>query len=127
MIRLLSIEDQPDIQTILKLTLEASGRFEVDAADNGADGIAAALESQPDAILLDFSLPDMNGLEVLDLLKNEARTTHIPVILLTAMTQSAEVETCRARGAIDALIKPFNPRTLAQQVETLLQAHRSNS
>jgi len=123
MTTLLCIEDQPDIQTILKLTLEAGGRFEVSLADTGADGVAAAAALQPNAILLDFSLPDMDGAAVLDLLKGAPRTAHIPVIMLTAMTQSADIEACKARGAIAALIKPFNPRSLPQQVEALLRDH----
>jgi len=72
MMRLLCIEDQPDIQTILKLTLEASGRFKVSQAETGGDGVATARSLVPDAILLDFSLPDMNGLEVLEALKGDA-------------------------------------------------------
>lgn len=120
MIRLLCIEDQPDIQTILKLTLEAGGRFEVHLADTGADGAANAADLKPDAILLDYSLPDMDAPAVLDLLRANGATAAIPVILLTAMTHAPDLEDCKARGVIDTVLKPFNPRTLGQQIETLL-------
>jgi CheY-like chemotaxis protein len=120
MIRLLCIEDQPDIQTILKLTLEAAGRFEVHLADTGADGVADAADLKPDAILLDYSLPDMDAPAVLGLLRANGATAAIPVILLTAMTHALDLEDCKSRGVVDTLLKPFNPRTLGQQIETLL-------
>jgi CheY-like chemotaxis protein len=120
MIRVLCIEDQPDIQTILKLTLEASGRFEVHLADSGTEGVASAAELNPDAILLDYSLPDMDAPAVLDLLRANAATSAVPVILLTAMTHAPDLDECKARGVVDTLLKPFNPRTLAQQIATLL-------
>lgn len=121
MIRLLCIEDQPDIQTILKLTLEAVGRFEVALADTGAEGVISAADLKPDAILLDYSLPDMDAPTILDMLMGDAATAAIPVILLTAMTHAPDIDECKTRGVLDVLVKPFDPRTLPQQIEALLR------
>ncbi len=120
MLNVLYIEDQPDIQKILKLTLTASKKFTVELADNGADGLRRAEELKPDVILLDYSLPDMDGPDVLTILKRSDSVKHIPVIFLTAMTQPMDLERCRTLGALDVITKPFSPRDLASRIETIL-------
>jgi DNA-binding response OmpR family regulator len=109
----------------LKLTLEAGGRFQVSQAETGIDGVSAARTLLPDAILLDFSLPDMNGADVLELLKADAGTASIPVIMLTATTTPEDIAACKAQGAIDAMVKPFNPRMLPGQIEGILSKHQA--
>jgi DNA-binding response OmpR family regulator len=110
---------------ILKLTLEAGGRFQVSQADTGTEGVSAARTLLPDAILLDFSLPDMNGTDVLGLLKADTATARIPVIMLTATTTPEDIAACKAQGAVDTMTKPFNPRMLPGQIESILSKHRA--
>lgn len=122
-LRLLHIEDQPDIQTILRLTLQASKQFTVQSADTGASGLSLAKDWKPDVILLDFTLPDMDGATILERLRESPETADIPVILLTALTDSIDMERCRALGALDIIVKPFSPRGIATQILTLLASH----
>lgn len=124
MLHVLHIEDQPDIHTILRLTLQASKQFRVDGAGTGAEGIARAQELKPDFILLDFTLPDMTGDQILEKLRAIPETARIPVILLTALTDVIDMERCRSLGALDIIIKPFSPKTIASHLQSILAAHR---
>lgn len=124
MLRVLHIEDQPDIQTILKLTLQASKQFTVESAGTGETGVKMAADIKPDLILLDFTLPDLNGDQVLERLRASDITAATPVIMLTALTDNVDVQRCRTLGALDVIVKPFSPRTIAKQIQDLLAAHQ---
>lgn len=125
MLHVLHIEDQPDIHTILKLTLQATKQFKVDGAGTGEDGLKKAEELNPGLILLDFTLPDLDGSQVLTRLRASTATAHIPVIMLTALTDTTDMERCRTLGALDVIVKPFSPRTIAAQINALLTAHQA--
>ncbi len=125
MFQVLYIEDQADIQKILKLTLLASKKFAVELADTGADGLRRAKELKPDLILLDYSLPDMDGAAVLAALK-QSEVKDVPVVFVTAMTEAEELERCRALGAVDVITKPFSPRDLANRLLGILAKHGMN-
>lgn len=127
MLHVLYIEDQADIQTILKLSLDASKRFRVDVASTGRDGLARAIALKPDLILLDYSLPDMDGPDILTALRAEDATASIPVIFITAMTQQVDIESCIARGALGVILKPFSPREIAGQILGILARHGHNT
>jgi CheY-like chemotaxis protein len=124
-LRTLLIEDQLDIQMILKITLEKSKNFTVVTAATGKDGISLATTQKPDLIILDFSLPDMEGPEILKVIKTDPATAYIPVIMLTARTGDLSTDDCKKNGATDVLFKPFDPRTIANQLLKLYQSTRS--
>lgn len=121
MFQVLYIEDQPGLQKILKFTLLASKKFTVELADNGTDGIRRAKELKPDLILLDYSLPDMDGPAVLTVLK-QSEVKDVPVAFVTAMTQAGDLDRCRALGAVDIITKPFSPRDLPNRLLAILAA-----
>ena len=122
MFQVLYIEDQPDIQKILKFTLLASKKFTVELADNGADGLRRAKELKPDLILLDYTLPDMDGPTVLTALK-QSEVKDVPVAFVTAITSPGDLDRCRALGAVDIITKPFSPRDLPTRLLAILSAH----
>lgn len=124
-IRALLIEDQMDIQMILKITLEKSGHFAVTTAATGQDGIDKANGDSPDFIVLDFSLPDMEGPEVMAKLKANAATAGIPIVMLTARTGGVATDDVKRNGALDVLFKPFDPRTIANQLHSLYQSTKA--
>lgn len=121
----LLIEDQLDIQMILKLTLEKSTHFKVATAASGADGLGKAATNKPDLIILDFSLPDMEAPDIMAALRANAATSSIPIIMLTARTGGLSIEDCKKNGALDVLFKPFDPRIIADQILKLYQASRA--
>lgn len=120
--RLLVIEDNPDVAEFLRLGLTA--QYQLLFAYNGRIGVEKALETTPDLILSDVMMPEKDGLEVCDLLKNDERTSHIPIVLLTA---KADIESRIAglrRGADAYLAKPFHQEELQVILEKLLESRR---
>jgi CheY-like chemotaxis protein len=119
MISLLLAEDDPSIQLVARLSLKRAG-FAVTVANNGADALAAAPVLMPDVVLLDWMMPEMDGIEVCRHLKADERTRHIPVIFLTARSQQSELQQGMSLGAAGYITKPFDALTLGDQVRALL-------
>lgn len=117
---LLTIEDDPDIQTIIRMSLKMDGRFDVSCASNGADGARMAKEYLPEVILLDYSLPDMLAPEVIALLRAEPRTVDIPIVLLTARTDGFQESDGFVKELKGVLIKPFLPAEVGGKIIALL-------
>jgi len=120
--QLLIVEDNPDVVEYLRLCLDK--RYHLDFAYNGRAGIEKAFELAPDLILSDVMMPEKDGFEVCDALKNDGRTSHIPIVLLTAR---ADVESRIAglrRGAEAYLAKPFHPGELLATLQNLLDTRR---
>lgn len=117
--RVLVIDDETVILEVIQGCLEEFGDMEVLLANCGLDGLRAAQLELPDGVLLDVSMPSMDGLEVLRQLQLAPNTRSIPVILLTAKVQPEDRSRFAASGAIGVILKPFDPLTLADQVATL--------
>ena len=118
--RILIIDDESDIREVAQVSLELVGHFEVFTAANGREGVEAARLHQPDAILLDVTMPELDGPATLAQLHSDPATTAIPVVFLTAKTQTAERAQLAQRGAAGILTKPFDPLKLAEQLATTL-------
>jgi CheY-like chemotaxis protein len=117
--RVLIIDDEVVILEVLQGCLEELGDMEVLLANCGLDGLKVAQLESPDGILLDVSMPSMDGLEVLRQLQLDPNTRSIPVILLTAKVQPEDRSRFAMSSAIGVILKPFDPLTLAAQVATL--------
>lgn len=114
----LTIEDQPDIRRLIRMTLEFKGLTVLEAGD-GEQGIAMARQHQPDVILLDVMMPGMDGLAVNRALAADDRLRHIPVVILSALGRSSDVQAGLETGVHAYLIKPFSPWELLEVVEKL--------
>ncbi len=123
MSRVLVIDDETVVGTILRYAFEADGHQTVVAGD-GSTGIELAHSEHPDAIVLDLMMPNVNGYDVLEVLREDDETREVPIVVLTAVTMRRERELCLAKGADVVLIKPFDPRTLAADVRALLNQPR---
>ncbi|GAC1326499.1 MAG: response regulator [Chloroflexota bacterium] len=118
--RILIVDDEEDIREVAQVSLELVGHYDVMTASNGRAGIASARAQRPDAILLDVMMPDMDGPATLAELKADPVTRDIPVVFLTAKSQTAERTRLAALGAAGILVKPFDPLKLAGDVATTL-------
>ncbi len=116
---LLLVEDNPDVRQYLTACLE--GLFKLEIASNGQEGIDLALEKIPDLIISDVMMPEKNGYELTLAIKNDGRTSHIPIILLTAKADLDSKITGLKKGADAYLAKPFEKRELLAQIDQLLE------
>lgn len=114
--QILVIDDMPTNIRLVAFSLKERG-YNILAATNGQQGIALAEAKQPDLILLDIMMPDMNGYEVCRALKQNKATADIPVIFLTASTETQSVVKGFEYGAVDYITKPFNPAELVARVQ----------
>jgi CheY-like chemotaxis protein len=119
--RILIVDDEDDIREVAQVSLELVGNYEVLTASCGRDGVACARADVPDAILLDVMMPDMDGPATLAELRADPRTRDIPVVFLTAKTQTAERSRLAQLGAAGILTKPFDPLELANEVASTLR------
>ena len=117
---LLIIDDEDDIREVAQLALEAVGGWQVSTAASGSAGLTKAAAVQPDAILLDVMMPDMDGIATFNQLQANLATKHIPVILLTAKVQAADQRRFAELGLTAVITKPFAPMELADQVADIL-------
>ena len=118
--RILIIDDEEDIRAVAALSLETVAGWEVAVASCGAEGVVRAEHFQPEAILLDVMMPGMDGRATFEALRMNPQTAPIPVVLLTAKTQTSERQQLAGIGVNGVLMKPFDPLTLPGQIATIL-------
>ena len=116
---ILIVEDNPDNQTIYRTILEHFG-YLVLTASNGEDGIRLAREGNPDLILMDVSIPIIDGWEATKILKADPDTSHIPVVALTAHEMAADRAKAADVGCDGYLAKPCEPRAVVAEVQRFL-------
>jgi two-component system, OmpR family, response regulator len=119
--KVLIIDDDADIRSIARLSLSRVGGMDVIEAASGVEGVPKAQDEKPDVILLDMMMPTMDGLETLAALRSQPATAMTPVIFLTAKAVGDDVERMKALGAAGVLLKPFDPRTLSEDVRALVK------
>jgi CheY-like chemotaxis protein len=118
--RILIIDDEYDIRAVAQLALKTIGGWDVSTAASGAEGIAKAIAENPDAILLDVMMPEMDGIATLQALQANPATYSIPVILLTAKAQAADQRRFAELGVVAVIIKPFKAMKLPAQITAAL-------
>jgi two-component system phosphate regulon response regulator PhoB len=118
--KILIIDDEEDILELIRYNLVREG-YSVEGVTSGEDALARARTEVPDLVVLDLMLPGVDGLEVCRFLKNDATTSHIPIIMLTAKGEDADIVTGLELGADDYVIKPFSPRVLVARIRAALR------
>jgi CheY-like chemotaxis protein len=117
--RVLVIDDEADVRLLYRVNLRHAG-FEVLEADDGNRGIEAALEHQPDVVVLDLMMPGADGFEVLRVLRAHPDAEDVPVLVLTADARSEDHRRCFQLGADEVITKPFVPEALTDGVSKVL-------
>lgn len=118
--RILLIEDEADIAEVLQYNLEKEG-FAVETALRGDTGLEALRRQAPDLVLLDLMLPGIDGLELTRLLKRDAATSRVPIVMLTARGEEVDRIVGLELGADDYISKPFSPREVVLRVKAVLR------
>ncbi len=118
--KILVVDDEEDILELVRHHLNREG-YEVRCAESGEQALQAATAESMDLIILDLMLPGIDGLEVARRLKNDNRTQHIPILMLTAKGEESDVVTGLELGADDYVTKPFSPRILVARARASIR------
>ena len=121
--QILVVDDEKHIVRLVQVNLQKEG-YEVTTASNGREALEKAASSKPDLIVMDVMMPEMDGFEALGKLKEDAQTSAIPVIMLTAKAQDADVFRGWQSGADLYLTKPFNPVELLSFVKRIFESQQ---
>jgi two-component system, OmpR family, alkaline phosphatase synthesis response regulator PhoP len=119
----LAVEDEEDILQIIEYNLGRDG-YKVVRAETGEQALAQIGQTLPDLVILDLMLPGIDGLDVCRQIKSNAQTSQIPVLMLTARSEEADMVSGLEMGADDYVTKPFSPRVLSARVKALLRRKR---
>lgn len=119
-VKILVVEDEAPIQELIEFNLKRKN-YRVKVVDSGEDALQAVSSFAPDLILLDIMLPGLDGLEVCKKVKSDPETESIPVIMLTALSEEADIVAGLELGADDYVTKPFSPRVLLARVKAALR------
>ena len=118
--RILFIDDEKDIKTLAQFCLESEAGWSMISASSGKEGIEIAVKEQPDAILLDAMMPDLDGIQTIANLQANPETKNIPTIFITAKAQASDRRRFYNAGAKGVINKPFDSLSLASQISGFL-------
>jgi CheY-like chemotaxis protein len=123
--RILYVEDDPDIREVAAIALEVVGGYQLKACDSGHVALQAIESFDPDLLLLDVMMPEMDGPETLQALRDKGLLAeHVPVVFMTAKVHPEEIARYRELGAFDVISKPFDPMNLAKEVGSIWERFR---
>jgi len=120
--RILLADDEPDILEISRMALETVGGYEVVVCESGAGFLKILPEFQPDLVIIDALMPDMNGLEVFDRMRQAPGFQDTPAVFLTGLVLERDLRDLRASGAAAVITKPFDPMKLPQRIDEIWRA-----
>lgn len=118
--KILIVDDEDDIRAVAQMSLEVVAGWTVVTAGSGGEALGVAAAEQPDAILLDVMMPDLDGPATLERLQADPATRLIPVVFLTAKVQAADQRLFASLKVAGVLAKPFDPMELSSQVASVL-------
>lgn len=118
--KILVVEDDRDISELITYSLEREG-YEIACLYDGSQVLDFVLKRKPELIILDLMLPEVDGIEICRALKSDAATKSIPVIMLTAKSEEADVIVGLQMGADDYIPKPFSPKVLAARIKAIIR------
>jgi len=120
--KILVVDDEEDILELVRHNLAREG-YQVVCAATGEKAVDQARKEKPDLVVLDLMLPGIDGLQVARMLKDEVRTRHIPIVMLTAKGEEADIVAGLELGADDYITKPFSPRVLIARIRAVIRRH----
>lgn len=124
--RILMVEDEPDIQQVARIALEAVGGFTVEICGSGKEALEKAPMFAPDLILLDVMMPGMDGPNTLNAMRENPAISDTPAIFMTAKVQQHEVSRYKEMGVLDVIPKPFDPMTLSATINNIWRQHHES-
>jgi two-component system chemotaxis response regulator CheY len=124
--RILTVDDMATMRKIIKSLLNQLGYTNVDEAENGKEGLAKLKQGKYDLVLLDWNMPEMDGITLLQEIRKDPQLKNIPVIMVTAEAKKENVLLAIQSGANNYIVKPFTAETLKEKMEKVWQQINSN-
>lgn len=124
---ILYVEDDLHVRTTAKLVLEVIGKFDVRECGSGREALLAARDFQPDLILLDVLMPELDGVNTLAMLRRMPHLAKVPALFVTGLTSEADIARYMEAGAIGVIPKPVMPMRLSGQLQSLWTRHAAAS
>lgn len=118
--KVLIIDDEPDVRSIARLSLGRVGGMDVVELAGGEGAVVVARSERPDVVLLDLMMPGMDGVATLETLRADPETAAIPVVFVTAKAMPDEIHRLKKLGALDVIVKPFDPMALPTILQDIL-------
>lgn len=126
LVRVMHVEDDQSIQDVVKVALQLVGGYQVCTCSSGQEALDKFSSFEPQLVLLDVMMPGMDGPTTLQQLQQRFDLSQVPVVFMTAKVQANEIESYKALGASDVVVKPFDPMTLSSQIRQIwLGAHQA--
>ena len=120
---ILYVEDDEDIRQVAQLALEDVGGFRLKLCESGQQALDSVASFEPDLILLDVMMPDMDGIETFNRLHERGAINNLPVILMTAKVHPEEMANYREMGVFDVIPKPFDPMTVSDDIQRMWERY----
>ena len=120
--RICYVEDDEDIQRIVRMSLERVGKMTVAVVSDPTQAIAAMTEFRPDLVMLDWMMPGMDGPTLFKQMKLRPETSALPVVFITAKASQRDLDELKALGAVGTISKPFSPKDLPDQLRAIWAA-----
>jgi CheY-like chemotaxis protein len=120
--RICYVEDDEDIQRIVRMSLERVGKMTVAVVSDPTQAIAAMTEFRPDLVMLDWMMPGMDGPTLFKQMKLRPETSALPVVFITAKASQRDLDELKALGAVGTISKPFSPKDLPEQLRAIWAA-----
>lgn len=124
--KILYVEDDENIQTIVNMSLEDIGGYELKICSSGKEALIAAEEFKPDLFLLDVMLPEMSGTTILKEIRKNQNFNNIPVVFISAVAEDKDLIEYSELGALGIIRKPFHPITISDSINVLYQSYLDN-
>lgn len=121
--KILMVDDDAHVRRVAEISLRKLGKWKVTLACSGKEALELAKSQTPDLIIMDLSMPELDGFQTMDRLKESKETAMIPVIFMTGWVQEDELEKCKQKGAVGVIAKPFDPLSLPEQIKSLLNGN----
>lgn len=125
--KVLIVEDDLDITLIVEMALRDIAKLEVQSVVNGQQALDRLQEWKPDLVLMDIMMPVLSGPKAAEKMQQSEETRDIPVVFMTAKSESDDTEGYKKHGVLEVLIKPLDPLQLAQHLNDLYRAHRESN
>lgn len=123
--KIMYAEDDEDIRTIVKICIDNFSDWEIEFAENGKILLDKVSDYNPDLILMDVMMPEMDGITTLKHLREKPQTSLIPVIIMSAKVQEAEIEEYKQQDILGVISKPFEPTQLVPQILELWNTYQN--